>query len=74
MSDFRNQFEDMKAEQQENISVLQQNLQEDKGKITQINDKKKKLITEVETLEKIRNVLPDWCGDSSSNENDFRRP
>ena len=70
MSDFRVQFEDMKAEQQENISVLQQNLQEDKGKITQINDKKKKLITEVETLEKIRNVLPNWCRDSSSNEND----
>ena len=59
----------MRREQQERISVLQQDLRDDKDKIALIGQKKAQLAAEVETLEKIRNVLPNWCRESPNENN-----
>lgn len=67
----RNKFENIKKEQEAQISSIQDRLDLDGNQLESLLQKKGKLEAEVENLERIRDLLPKWCsGDSTdSNEN-----
>ena len=66
LQEYRDQFETIKEEQNKKIESLNKELKDDSAKLQEMQDKKVALTSEVENLEKIRSVLPDWCqGDSN---------
>jgi len=55
------------------MEQLHQTLAKDRAELDRMINKKAELTAEVDTLEKIRSVLPNWCSDGESgNESDGR--
>jgi len=68
LEEYKTKFAQIKADQQEKMADLQQKLNSDKEQLKVMVAKKEELQDEVSTLEKIRNVLPNWC-QNGGNEN-----